>query len=164
MPGLPGPAGAAGPEGPGFTASDDLDNTVVGLEALHELTSGLANTAGGSNALQRSNDGTAQTAVGASALRNGSSGGLNTALGFEALVNSDGLSIVALGRGASRDHTGLNFKSNIYIGNVGLASEAGMIRIGTPNTHTQTHLAGTVTAPAFVGDGSALTNVHAVYQ
>ena len=39
-----------------------------------------------------------------------------------------------------------------------------VIRIGTPGTYTQTHLSGTVTATAFVGHGSALTNVRAVYQ
>lgn len=38
MPGLPGPQGPPGPEGPVFTATDSQKNTVVGLEALHELT------------------------------------------------------------------------------------------------------------------------------
>lgn len=39
-----------------------------------------------------------------------------------------------------------------------------MIRIGTPSTHFRTHLSGTVNAPAFVGDGSALTTVGTVYR
>ena len=52
--------------------------------------------------------------------------------------------------------------NNIYIGNMGQAVESGIIRIGSSQTHT--YLSGAVTAPAFAGDGAALTNVRAVYQ
>lgn len=67
-----------------------------------------------------------------------------------------------LGLDAGIDH--VTGDHNIYIAHPGVADETGFIRIGQPGRHTQTHLSGTVIAPAFVGDGSALTNVRAVYQ
>ena len=66
-----------------------------------------------------------------------------------------------VGISAGQDH--IVGDNNIYIGNPGAAADSGVIRVGTGAT-TQTYLAGTVTAPAFVGDGSGLRNVRAVYQ
>ena len=106
----------------------------------------------------------ATSATAASALRasNAAAGG-TTGVGFEAFANhtAPGIS-VGFGSGVGRDQ--VSGRYNVYIGHPGLAIESGAIRIGVPNTHTQTHLSGTVTAPAFVGDASALTNVRAVYQ
>ena len=164
LPGATGPEGSAGPEGPAFTATDALSNTAVGLEALHELTTGLANLALGKSAMRSNATGHLNVAIGASALRNrGHPIGI-TAVGFEAFANSTGFIVsgIAVGNGAGRDI--VPGRDAIYLGHPGVANEAGVTRIGTPNTHTLTHLPGTVTAPSFVGDGSALTNVRAVYQ
>ena len=83
-------------------------------------------------------------------------------IGNSALFGTTSSFNIGLGYDAGSAHvTGDN---NIYIGHRGIADETGIIRIGTPGTHTQTYLQGTVTATSFVGDGSALTNVRAVYQ
>ena len=163
MPGLPGSQGAAGPEGPEFTATDGRQNTIVGLEALHALTTGQLNIAFGRNALRSATTGGNNVAIGASTLRTNTFYVANLAVGHEALANLlySGNNI-GLGKGAGLAH--VRDGNNIYIGNPGLGDESSVIRIGTPNIHTQTLLGGVVTAGAFVGDGSALTNVRAVYQ
>lgn len=155
--GLPGPPG---PRGPAFSAADAQDNTSVGTGALAALTAGRSNTAFGARALFTNTTGSFNVAVGAEALQHNVTGSSNTAVGFRALQNTTGSFNVALGLRAGANHvTGDN---NVYIDNPGLAAESGVIRIG--DTQTQTYLSGTVTAPAFVGDGSGLTNVRAVYQ
>ena len=163
--GSPGVAGPAGPEAEFTPTADAEGNLAVGLEALHALTTGLANVALGRDALRGTTTGTLNVAVGGSALRSDDSYPVaNTAVGFEAFANAGGFFHrgIAVGRGAGRDVApGANV---IYVGHPGLADEAGVIRVGAPATHTHTHLPGTVTAPAFAGDGSALTNVRAVYQ
>ena len=165
VPGSRGPAGPAGAAGPRLAAADAQPNTAVGLEALHRLTTGSANAALGRNALQSSTAGNLNVAVGGSALR-GKRDSLvgNTAVGFEAFANGTGSFRfgIGVGNGAGRDL--VPGDNAIYVGHPGVAGENGAIRIGAPNTHTQTHLPGTVAAPAFVGDGSGLTNVRAVYQ
>ena len=164
LPGAVGPAGPAGPEAE-FTATTDAQgNLAVGLEALHALTVGLANIALGRDALRSNTIGHLNLAVGGSALRSHSYQVANTAVGFEAFANVNRFfsTGIAVGSGAGRDVA--PGSDIIYIGHPGLANEAGVIRIGAPTTHTQTHLPGTVTAPAVVGDGAALTNVRAVYQ
>ena len=166
MPGLPGPAGSAGPEGPAFTASGPRGNTKLGLEALHALTEGWYSTAMGRNALRSITTSGWNTAIGASALQGDDSGLGHTAVGHGALANaSSGLYRIALGSGAgSAVPAGSNSSNTIYIGHAGVAGETAVIRIGTPAIHGQTHLPGTVTAPSYSGDGSALTNVRTVYQ
>ncbi len=160
--GSPGPPGTTGPQGPEFTATDAQDNTAVGTDALAGVTTGQFNTAFGVRALQLSRTGSYNVAVGMNALRYNLGGSSNTAIGHSALAGSTGSFNIALGSSAGGyNPTGNN---NIYIGHGGIADESGTIRIGTPSTHTQTYLAGTVIAPAFVGDGSVLTNVPAVYQ
>ena len=165
MPGAVGPAGPAGPEAEFTPTADAEGNLAVGLEALHALTTGLANVALGRDALRGTTTGTLNVAVGGSALRSDDSYPVaNTAVGFEAFANAGGFFHrgIAVGRGAGRDVAPR--RNVIYVGHPGLADEAGVIRVGAPATHTHTHLPGTVTAPAFAGDGSALTNVRAVYQ
>ena len=157
--GLPGPPG---PEGPALAATDAQENTLVGLEALHALTTGRFNTAVGRSALRSNTAGASNVAVGGSALRTNASQSQGVAVGFEALVNSAANRNIAVGDGAGRNQrTGGN---NIYLGHPGVDGEQGVVRIGTPNVHSRTYLAGTVFAPALAGDGSGLTNVRAVYQ
>ena len=165
LPGAVGPAGPAGPEAEFTATTDGEGNLAVGLEALHALTTGLANVALGRDALRSNTTGHLNLAVGGSALRSNNSYPVaNTAVGFEAFANADRFFSdgIAVGRGAGRDVAPR--RNVIYVGHPGLADEAGVIRVGAPATHTHTHLPGTVTAPAFAGDGSALTNVRAVYQ
>ena len=165
LPGAVGPAGPAGPEAEFTATTDGEGNLAVGLEALHALTTGLANVALGRDALRSNTTGHLNLAVGGSALRSNNSYPVaNTAVGFEAFANADRFFSdgIAVGRGAGRDVAPR--RNVIYVGHPGLADEAGVIRVGAPATHTHTHLPGTATAPAFAGDGSALTNVRAVYQ
>ncbi len=81
-------------------------------------------------------------------------GSRNTSVGYGALsANTGGTNNVALGYEAGNVNTAGS--NNIYIGHPGAAvDESGTVRIGTAATHTETHLAGTVHATAFVGDGS----------
>ena len=165
MPGGAGPEGSAGPEGPAFTATDEAGNTAIGLEALHALTTGSTNVALGRDALRNNTTGNLNVAVGRSALRTNSRYPLsNVAIGFEAVANGSGFMQSGIGLGSGAGGDAARGDQFVYIGHSGLADESGVIRVGTPNTHTDTYLPGTVTAPAFAGDGSALTNVRAVYQ
>ena len=154
-PGRTGPPGPAGPRGPAFTATDAQNNTAVGADALRYVTTGRFNTGFGPGALRFASTGSRNVAVGGSALR-------NTAVGHGALSSATGSFNIGLGYDAGRAH--VTGDHNIYIGHPGVENETGIIRIGVSGTHTQTHLSGTVTATAFVGDGSGLTNVRAVYQ
>ena len=161
-PGRTGPQGPAGPQGPEFTATDTQNNTAVGTGALRFLSTGQFNTAFGPSALRYTTTGSQNVAVGGWALRANAAGSSNTAIGYSALSRTTASFNIGLGFNAGADHvTGDN---NIYIGHRGVDGETGIIRIGTGGTHTQTYLSGTVTAPAFAGDGSALTNVRPVYQ
>ena len=161
-PGRTGPQGAAGPQGPAFTATDARNNTAVGTSTLRSVTTGGFNTGFGSSALLGTTTGGNNVAVGGYALWLNETGSSNTAVGYRALSRNTASFNIGLGHGAGSAHvTGDN---NIYIAHDGAENETGIIRIGTAGTHTQTHLAGTVRATAFVGDGSALTNVRAVYQ
>jgi hypothetical protein len=84
--------------------------------------------------------------------------GQNTALGTGALAAvSTGTANLALGYQAGNAQT--TGSNNVYVANAGVAAESNKIRIGTTGTHTDTYLAGTVRATAFVGDGAGLTNV-----
>src|ERR1019366_5366154 len=109
------------------------NNTASGLDALYANTSGGNNTASGYYALFANTSGFGNTAIGFNALSANTTGSNNIAMGFQA-----GQSIT----------TG---SSNIDIGNVGLASDANIVRIGT--SQTATYLAGTVYA-----NGVALTS------
>ena len=105
-------------------------NTAVGSSALKDNTTGFSNTASGVNALRSNTTGNANTAIGRSALRFNTTGSDNIALGSRAGFNLT------------------NGSNNIMIGNEGVAGEANTIRLGTPGTHTQTHLVGTVFTPS----------------
>ena len=165
----------------GYSAllNDDggMDNSAFGYSALYFNTGGSGNSAFGSTALVYNADGAHNSAFGYSALfqnisgsENSAFGGFtlsnitngvaNTAIGSGALFNlTAGTGNLALGEGAG---TLLNHGSgNIYIGNPGIGSENGTIRIGSPGAQTVVYLSGAVTAESFIGDGSGLTNVTA---
>ena len=92
--------------------------------------------------------GSSNTAYGVSALLNNSLGNDNTAIGDNALVTTPlGNGNIALGRKAGVSLT--TGDNNIDIGNIGVAGESSMIRIGDLAVHTGIFLAGvTAMTPA----------------
>jgi Chaperone of endosialidase len=118
-------------------------NIAVGAEALFSNTSGVNQTAAGYQALFSNTTGDFNTAFGYQALRLNTSGGGNTAVGDEALSrNSTGSGNTALGYNAGALITDSN---NIDIGNEGVATDSGVIRIGTRSTHRQAFIVGIYT-------------------
>lgn len=144
--------GAASPAVTGF------NSTAVGAGALSGLTSGYNNSALGAYALNSTTNGWGNTAVGVATLFSHASGAVNTAVGHDALRGiTAGDGNIAVGADAGRNL--LRGNNNIAIGNPGAPEESGFIRIGTPGVHNATHLAGTVRAEHFAGNGGGLTNV-----
>jgi hypothetical protein len=133
------------------------NNVAVGSTALQGDTTGSANTAAGSEALSN-NDGSANTALGADALFSNSAGNSNVAIGANALLNSNGSTNVALGTGAGNNITTANNvicvgnlagtshqtgDNDLYLGNPGVDTESGTVRLGTGDgVHTRMFLAG----------------------
>jgi hypothetical protein len=134
-------------------------NVAAGVQAIYNTT-GSWNTAAGTFALFSNATGDYNTAAGWTALYANNAGAYNTAAGVGALkFNTTGNRNVALGYQSGYWQT--TGSDNVYVGNEGVAGESGRIRIGTAGTHTDTYLAGTVRATAFVGGGAGLTNVAA---
>jgi trimeric autotransporter adhesin len=126
------------------------NNTATGVDALLGNFTGNNNTATGSAALN-SNSGNNNTATGVNALFNSTSGENNTATGFGALANNTtGSNNIAVGKNAGVNLT--SGSSNIDIGNVGVAGESKIIRIGKQGLQTNTYIAGIsgVTVPTGV--------------
>jgi hypothetical protein len=116
-------------------------NTATGTLALRTNTTGYNNTANGYFALQSNTAGNSNAATGCFALVNNSTGNNNTADGFNALYgNTIGNNNIALGLQAGQNLT--TGDNNIDIGNVGVAGESGIIRIGSNGTQTATFIAG----------------------
>jgi Chaperone of endosialidase len=115
-------------------------NTAMGMQALSANVTGTDNTASGNQALLSNTTGDANVAFGSNALQSNVSGGANVALGQSALLhNTTGYSDIAIGELAGSDTTGSN---NIDIGSEGAAGENGVVRIGTPGTHTAVFISG----------------------
>jgi hypothetical protein len=82
------------------------NNTVLGDDALINVTLGIDNTAIGFQALQFDTIGTENTAVGYLTLNQNTSGNANTAMGFDALFsNTNGFANTANGAGALMNNT-----------------------------------------------------------
>ena len=159
---MPGSANVfVGNAGNPLTAS--INSTGLGWGALELLSEGNNNTAVGAYALPAATRGSENTAVGVASLYATTKGNGNTAIGHEALHdNTTGGGNIAVGWNAGRKLT--TGSDNIAIGNPGVAGESSTIRIGTPEVHQTTHLAGTVKAARFEGDGSGLTQVPGTMQ
>jgi hypothetical protein len=115
-------------------------NTATGMQALLENVTGTDNTASGNQALVSNKSGDANAAFGSDALQANVSGGANVAFGQSALLkNITGYANIAIGELAGSNTTGSN---NIDIGSEGAAGENGIVRIGTPGTHTTVYIAG----------------------
>jgi hypothetical protein len=127
----------------GFSAlysNTGSSNTAVGNEVLQSNSTGYDNTASGSMALWSNLTGHANTASGVNASVSNTSGLRNTAYGASALYsNTDGSYNIAVGYQAGYNLTGSN---DIDIGNAGVASESGTVRIGTSGTQTAVYVAG----------------------
>jgi hypothetical protein len=131
-------------------------NTATGAQALNDLGSGMNNTATGQGALQQNQTGNDNTATGLGALTSLTSGKQNTATGLQALLYSNGSYNTAEGFGALYNSAGnsniaLGYEAgyyvgtgsnNIEIGNQGLASDSGVIRIGTAGAQNSFFAAG----------------------
>lgn len=132
-------------------------NTATGAGALLNNTNGVQNTANGESALFFNTLGVGNSAVGASALLHNTNGDNNIAVGFNALqTNTEGSQNSAIGVGALLRSTGNNNigvgagagtflmtgDRNIYIGNMGVATEDNTVRIGDGTIHTATFIAG----------------------
>jgi Chaperone of endosialidase len=124
-----------------FSNTGGIQNTATGFNALLSNTVGNHNTANGFNALQSNTTGNNNTANGGGALNQLTTGSNNTAEGQGALNRlTTGSSNIAMGFQAGQNiTTGAN---NIEIGNVGVAGDANMIRIGKQGTQARTFVAG----------------------
>ena len=130
-----------------------VENTAIGKFALQSNTTGSTNTASGFRALQSNNTGGDNTANGMGALLRNTTGFANSASGFGALgLNTIGGFNTAIGFQAGINLTGSN---NIDIGNQGVGSDSGVIRIGTVGTQTQTFIAG-ISGVTTGGKGAAV--------
>ena len=137
--------------------STGSNNTASGYQALYSNTTGSYNTASGYEALSSNSTADYNTALGFGALYS-NNGADNTATGYDALYantsgtdnTADGLHALANNTIGSNNiaegwHAGYNLttgSNNIDIGNVGVAAESGVIRIGTMGTQTKTYIAG----------------------
>jgi len=138
-------------------------NTASGEDALYFDTSGSYNTATGFSSLYSNTTGSNNTAAGYESLNSNSTGGDNTASGYDALyANTMGSNNTASGVSALQNNTtgsnniaegyqgGYNLttgSNNIDIGNVGVAAESGVIRIGTKGIQKETVIAGIYNHP-----------------
>ncbi|MDG1212941.1 MAG: hypothetical protein P8N20_02370, partial [Flavobacteriaceae bacterium] len=152
-----------------------IGNTAIGSRAL-ENYSGVNfdyNTAVGYLSLEKVTTGQQNTALGAYSMDDLTSGNMNTAIGAEVLINSTGDGNTALGRGAGWTLTtgsnnlligmqadvSLNNLSNaIAIGYDATVNASNKIQLGNSNI-TLVETSGTVSASAFIGDGSGLTGI-----
>jgi hypothetical protein len=128
------------------------ENTANGWAALRVNTTGGYNTANGAEALYSNSTGFYNTANGAEALQDNSTGGYNTADGAFSLYKATGSTNTALGYYAGYNLAAGSF--NIDIGNLGLATDTNIIRIGSGQA--QAFIAGVIT-----GNGGGLTNLNA---
>ncbi|HEY2714459.1 MAG TPA: tail fiber domain-containing protein [Chthoniobacterales bacterium] len=117
------------------------NNTADGIDSLNANTTGSNNTTNGAYALFNNLGGSGNTAEGDLALHENTSGLNNTALGTYVLYgNTTGGSNIAVGFSAGFGLT--TGSNNIDLGNIGMAGETGIIRIGTAGTQMATFVAG----------------------
>ncbi len=118
-------------------------NTALGSDSLLNNLVGNDNTAIGFAALDSNATGSSNIAVGATALWNSVSGGYNVAVGTGSLYGDTlGSWNIALGYQAGNGITMGNY--NIDIGNGGISTDSGIIRIGASGSQTSTYVAGIV--------------------
>ncbi len=117
------------------------NNTAIGHHSLFNNTTGFNNIASGLSALASNTTGNSNTAYGINSLQFSTTGDSNTGIGLNALQsNTTGTNNTAIGTSAGNALT--SGSNNIDIGNVGVAGESGIIRIGTTGNQSKTFIAG----------------------
>jgi len=120
------------------------DNTAVGANALGEINNGNSNSALGASALYSNSTASNVSAVGYQALYSNTTGSYGTALGYESLFRSQS-GIANIGVGPLAGQNIVKGELNIDIGSWGAADESNTIRIGLPQYHLHTFIAGIAT-------------------
>jgi hypothetical protein len=134
-------------------------NTGIGSNALYKNTTGSDNTASGRGALLNNISGAQNTGNGRRTLYNTTTGANNTATGYNALyTNTTGSNNTAIGHTA--DVASNNLINATALGYNAIVSADNTIQLGNTSV-TNVKTSGTITANAFVGDGSGLTGVSA---
>lgn len=147
----------AGKNAGNLTMAGTGNNTGIGSNALGNLITGNTNLAVGANALGANSYGSGNTAAGFSTLLANTNGGENTAVGDSALLsNITGSENTALG--ANADVAASDLTNATAIGANAVVNASNKIRLGDANV-TQVETDATITAAAFIGDGSALTGL-----
>jgi hypothetical protein len=124
-----------------YNNTGGTNNTASGFNSLFANTSGSLNTATGVQALLKNTTGQFNTAVGVNDQASNTTGQRNTSLGVGALfTNTTGTNNIAVGVNAAYNPAAGS--NNIEIGNVGVAADTNMIRLGTQGTQTKTFIAG----------------------
>ena len=140
-----------------YSNTTGVGNAANGFKALYSNTTGSNNTANGKDALFSNTTGYTNTANGVDALRGNTTGAGNVANGLEALdSNTTGNNNTAIGNGA--DVASNNLSNVTAIGYGATVSVSNTIQLGNSNV-TLVQTSGTISATAFVGDGSGLTGV-----
>lgn len=126
-------------------------NTAVGSRAMLDNLTGRANTAVGVDSLGRNTTGSFNATHGVGTLQNNLDGGFNTALGFAALGSSvNGANNIGIGNLGGFD---LLLDNNMAIGNLGTATDSGVIRLGAAGVHTTSFMAGIRGVTTGLADG-----------
>lgn len=132
-------------------------NIAIGYEALYLNTSGADNVATGKQTLKNATS-SLNTGIGNFALYDVTTGGGNTAIGRSAGINNQtGSNNTYLGYGA-KTASSVNTTNSTAIGAMSTVTTNNTIQLGDTNI-TLVNTSGTVSASAFVGDGSGLTNL-----
>lgn len=156
------------------------DNIAIGEDVLRSNIDGNNNIGIGENTLEYNSEGSDNIAIGEEALQENTTGGKNVAIGENALkINRTGANNIAIGHYAGSidedDPETLNGNNNIFLGpytTIELDGIENSVAIGSRATLTQSNTiqlgndeistvitSGTVSATAFVGDGSRLTGI-----
>ncbi len=132
-------------------------NTAVGSSSLINNLTGFLNVAIGTSAMTANKNGSRNTAVGAATMYfYSASGSNNTAIGYQALYKSTSDDNIALGLRAGQNIAPGG--SNIAIGNDGLSTDTGAIRIGTAGRQTSAYVAGISGVPVVHGVAVEVTS------
>ncbi len=162
-------------ENSGALTSSGSENVGVGTDTLRSITSGRGNVAIGAFAMLSTTSGSFNVAIGRNVMTENSTGSENMALGMSSMTfNTTGSFNTGVGRAAllrnntGSLNTGIGYRADL--GEVGLTNATAIganavvdasnkIRLGDENV-TLVETDGTISAAAFLGDGSALTGIN----